>query len=448
MMRRKLWDLRAVLLAVALTLGSAFIGPLALATSFFADNVQMTVSGAPGMGTITLGAAVSGFQSFTAASVPNGATVSYLAQDSGGVWEIGRGTYNSSASTLTRGALWGSSGAATAVTLSSAAIISLTMIAEDMPDYVPPPGGRLTLTSGVAVMQADQVAATTLYYAPFTGRSVPIYNGQGVQPYQFTSSPTDAVGLTLALGSNWAASTLYDVFVALNGSTPTLCTGPAWASSAAGTSSRGSGAGTTQLAPFNGLMTNAVSMTCRYSNTATFIVPANQATYVGSFVTNGTPGQTDFLFGSSAAGGGKATFTIWNAYNQVKSNAFVQDSNVSWTAPVTIGPLDASTNNRVYVVNGLDENRVSVSLAVRAHQAASTFVAYYIGINSTTSTVARSVRGFPIITSVAIDGFGIAMYDGDLPLGLNYIQALEGASTAGQTSYGVPDQAFSVELVW
>ena len=97
-------------------------------------------------------------------------------------------------------------------------------------------------------------------------------------------------GLTLALGSNWSANTIYDVFVGLNASVVTLCTGPAWSNSGAGTSSRGTGAGTTQLATYMGMLTNAVSMTCRYNNTTTFTCAINQCTYTGSFMTNGSTG--------------------------------------------------------------------------------------------------------------------------------------------------------------
>jgi hypothetical protein len=47
------------------------------------------------------------------------------------------------------------------------------------------PGGRLTLTSGVPVMTADVAAATTIYYTPYAGNSIPIYNGTVFVPYAF-----------------------------------------------------------------------------------------------------------------------------------------------------------------------------------------------------------------------------------------------------------------------
>lgn len=144
--------LRKLFLALALL--AALPGPAIAAASYFADNVQMTVSGTPGTGTITLGSAVSGHQSASTATIPNGSQVSYYAADTGAIWEIGHGTYNSSAGTVTRGALWGSSGPSTAVSLTSSAVVSIVSIGEDFGPLAQSSAGvGLAIVSGALNLQ-------------------------------------------------------------------------------------------------------------------------------------------------------------------------------------------------------------------------------------------------------------------------------------------------------
>jgi hypothetical protein len=66
-----------------------------------ADRVRETCS-APGLGTVSLLGAFSGFQSFSA-GIGNGNNTYYTISDqSGNNWEVGVGTYTASGSTLTR----------------------------------------------------------------------------------------------------------------------------------------------------------------------------------------------------------------------------------------------------------------------------------------------------------------------------------------------------------
>jgi len=81
-----------------------------------------------GAGTVTLGSAVSPYQSWSAAGAVNGLTYAYLIQDSNGAWEIGEGVYSSSGPTLTRnmeqsstGSLLNLSGSATVACVAGAA---------------------------------------------------------------------------------------------------------------------------------------------------------------------------------------------------------------------------------------------------------------------------------------------------------------------------------------
>jgi hypothetical protein len=92
-------------------------------------NLARMTTGTTGAGTITLGSAVSGFLSFSAAGVSDGETVTYAIQD-GTTSEIGRGVYTASGTTLTRSVLKSTNSNA-AISLSGSAQVFITAAAED-----------------------------------------------------------------------------------------------------------------------------------------------------------------------------------------------------------------------------------------------------------------------------------------------------------------------------
>ena len=83
-----------------------------------------------GTGTVTLGSAASGYQSFANAGVSDGSTVRYVIEE-GNNWEIGTGVYTSAGTTLTRNVIESSNSGA-AITLAGAAEIYITATSEDL----------------------------------------------------------------------------------------------------------------------------------------------------------------------------------------------------------------------------------------------------------------------------------------------------------------------------
>jgi len=75
--------------------------------------------------------------------------------------------------------------------------------------------GRLTLTSGTPVTTADVTAATTLYYTPYTGNSISLFDGTSTWTVRTFSE------LSLSL-SGYTANTNYDIYAFWNGSAVAL----------------------------------------------------------------------------------------------------------------------------------------------------------------------------------------------------------------------------------
>ena len=89
------------------------------------NRAKMTTA-TTGTGTITLGSASSGYQSFADAGVVDADVVQYVIED-GSAWEIGTGTYTASGTTLTR-TVTESSNADAAITLTGSAVVFVSAV--------------------------------------------------------------------------------------------------------------------------------------------------------------------------------------------------------------------------------------------------------------------------------------------------------------------------------
>lgn len=137
-----------------------------------------------GTGTVTLGSAVSGYQTFAASGVVNGDIVSYCIED-GTAWEVGTGTYTSVGTTLSRTLIQSSTGSL--LTLTGAAQIFVTALASDIFAN----SGLTNLTGFTTTATAGGTTTLTnasSYYQVFTG----------------TANQTVALPSTATLAQGWS----------------------------------------------------------------------------------------------------------------------------------------------------------------------------------------------------------------------------------------------------
>lgn len=311
---------------------------------------------------------------------------------------------------------------------------------------VPSPQGRLTLTSGTPVLASDLTNADIVYYTPYVGNLVPIYNGSTMIPTEFSE-------LTLTLTSSQASNTLYDVFVFNNSGVLTLVTGPAWSTSTAGSGARGTGASTTQLSRIKGVWTNTVSMTAR-NGASSYTVGAGLGTYLGSLYIDNSAGRVS----CHVSYGQVRKWGVWNAYNRVPIVLQAGDATASWNYLTnTIRASNNASSNSLTVFTGLPEEMIDLtfiqSVQGGAVSAVSQVIATWntgIGWNSTTAFSGQKSSQSLRIDGSSIDFLGtytgVARYMATPTIGINVATCLE-ITTATNGSPSVNYQGGSDDMI-
>lgn len=107
-------------------------------------------------------------------------------------------------------------------------------LAWSVPSQPVVPQGRLTLASGEPVMSSNQAGKTSLFYTPYVGNSVPIYDGSVFVPTAFAERSNDLTqGATGKAGPSAAGPyQCIDAFVWNDAGTVRLTRGPKWRQSA------------------------------------------------------------------------------------------------------------------------------------------------------------------------------------------------------------------------
>lgn len=284
--------------------------------------------------------------------------------------------------------------------------------------YFGPPQGRLTLQTATPVMTTTQSAKTTIYYSPYCGNLLLLYDGTNFAMSAFSELSvltTDTTKSPAAIGVN----KVNDWFVWNDAGTLRLGHGPDWTNDTTPVGS-GSRPGLTMVA---GVWTNQAAITNG---------PAiNRGTYVGTTRSNASS-QLDWIYGGLAAGGTAGFFGVANAYNRVDVRTLVADSTDSWTYGSAIwrasnaAGTGSGLNMRASYVDPLGTQSIAARNYAFSSNSAG-FASNGIGIDTLTAQ-----SGLIGISGATIGQPAVAEYGGVPGLGFHFVQAIEytGAGTA------------------
>ena len=184
-------------------------------------NRAKVATATTGTGTLTLGSAESGYQSFADAGVVDTDVVRYVIED-GTNWEIGTGTYTASGTTLSRTVLE-SSNADAALNLTGSAVVYVSATAEDIPPVLElyaenpssPVAPSATGTNAVAIGSGSLASSTSAIAIGTSASNFGSYEtvviGTSASAYLATGSLS--VGYSSAVNGSYATGVGYDVTV-------------------------------------------------------------------------------------------------------------------------------------------------------------------------------------------------------------------------------------------
>jgi hypothetical protein len=217
--------------------------------------------------------------------------------------------------------------------------------------------GRLTLTTAVPVTTADVTAATTIFFTPYGGNYISLYDGTNWNLVSFTEISIAVPATTV---------TTYDVFCFSNAGVATLEL-LAWTNDTTRA---------TALVLQNGVLSKTGALTRRY---------------LGTCRTTSVSGQTEDSF---------VKRFVWNYYNRVPRTLKRFEATDSWTySTAAYRQANASASNQVECVVGVAEVEAHLTLVSMTSNSAAddnTFISISDQATTVSTTPDASVIGQPL----------------------------------------------------
>ena len=255
--------------------------------------------------------------------------------------------------------------------------------------------GRLTLTSGSPVTTADVTGATSIYFAPYDGNRIALYDGSSAWNVRTFTEITIALG-TLVSGKP------YDLFAYDNSGTVTFDAPLVWTNDTTRA---------TALTTQDGVLVKSGATTRRY---------------IGTFYTTATTTTEDSY----------VKRFVWNYANRVTRPMRLKEATGSWTyTTATLRQARATTTNQLDFVCGVDETQVrAVVAATFANSSSAINVLVSLGLDSTSAHAtgviynsAASAGGSPGVPTAHLVTFPGA--------GRHYVVWLEYSTAIGTTTW-------------
>jgi hypothetical protein len=256
--------------------------------------------------------------------------------------------------------------------------------------------GRLTLASGTPVPTADITGASaeTIYFTPYAGDKISLYDGANWRIYAFTEISADIPD----------ATQMNDVFIYDNAGTLTLDI-VAWTNDTTRA---------TALAVQNGVYVKS---------------GATNRIYLGSFyATTAGNGQSEDSI---------AKRWVWNYYNRVIRSMRVLETTASWTYTTNAAwrQARASTANQLDFVVGVSEDAVNARVTSRMTAPDATLREWGVGIGLDSTTVDSSSHLTHTNGNSTQFAVGLAFYTATIAPGHHTLVWLEANQTGVTLTY-------------